>query len=90
MGNFQFIIRSPIYIFLKKHYCPQCSRLLKVIMSSREIIPGSEEADKLNLKFSMVGGMYQSGAVKIICNEFECPQCNTRITIDRMKEIEKH
>lgn len=57
-------------------------------MSSRVIYPGSEEAKQLNLIFSMVGGVYQSGAVKTICNEFECPRCNCRITVDEMKEIE--
>ena len=88
MGNFQFLIRSPIYLYLKKHYCPQCSHLLKVIISSRVIYPGLEESEQQNLDFSMVGGAYQSGAVKIMYNEFECPQCNCRITVDKMKEIE--
>lgn len=88
MKNFQFIIKSPIYLFMKKHYCPHCSHLLKVIMSSRVIYPGSEEAKQLNVDFSMVGGVYQSGAVKLISNEFECPQCQRKFSVDEMKHIE--
>lgn len=89
MSNFQFIIKSPIYLYIKKHCCPHCGQRLKVAKVSRIIHPGSYEAKQLKMDFSMAGGVYQNGNVKVIWHEFECPKCNCRITVDQMKEIEK-
>ncbi len=88
MKNIQWIIKSPIYVNFKKHYCPYCQSLLKVEKVSTVLSAGSDEAQKLGLDFSMVGGVYQSGKVKVIWKEFKCIQCNQRITIEKMKEIE--
>lgn len=88
MKNAQWIIKSPIFVNLKKHYCPECQNLLKVVKVSKVLSAGSDEAKTIGLDFSMVGGVYQCGKVKVIWKEFQCLQCNRRISIDRMKEIE--
>ena len=85
--NFQYIVKAPIYI-RKKHYCPDCNVLVTVVKTSRIVHTGSEEAARMGLDFSMVGGVYQNGKVNVMWKEFECPQCKQRIPVERMKEIE--
>ena len=88
MNNYQWIIKSPFYVNIKKHHCPECSSLLKVVKVSRTVSAGSNQARMLDLDYSMVGGVFQSDKVTVIWKEFECPQCSCRITVDKMKEIE--
>lgn len=85
--NFQYIVKAPIYI-RKKHYCPDCNVLVTVVKTSRIVHAGSEEAARMGLDFSMIGGVYQNGKVNVMWKEFECPQCKQRISVERMKEIE--
>ncbi|MBO5016360.1 MAG: hypothetical protein J6C92_11170 [Bacteroidaceae bacterium] len=88
MNNWQWIVKAPIYVNLKKHYCPGCCDLLKVVKVSKVVFAGSPESKKLGLDFNMVGGVYQNGKVKVIWKEFACSRCNRRITVEEMKEIE--
>lgn len=88
MKNHQWIVKAPFYVNCKKHYCPTCHVLLRVVKESKVVSAGSSEAAKLGLSYSMVGGVYQSGEINVIWKEFECPKCKQRITIDKMKEIE--
>ena len=85
--NIQYIVKAPIYI-RKKHYCPDCNVLVTVVKTSRIVHAGSEEAARMGLDFSMIGGVYQNGKVNVMWKEFECPQCKQRISVERMKEIE--
>lgn len=84
--NFKYIIKAPIYV-RKKHYCPDCNILVTVVKTSRIVHTGSEEAARMGLDFSMIGGVYQNGKVNVMWKEFECPQCKQRISVERMKEI---
>lgn len=90
MKNYQWIIKSPIYLYLRKHHCPNCEHLVKVVKKSTLVSAGSAEARQLGLDYSMVGGVYQSGEITVIWKEFECPHCNSRITVEEMKAIESH
>ena len=88
MNNCQWIIRSPVYVNIKKHYCPACHNLLKVVKVNKIVSAGTNEAKNLGLDYNMVGGVYQSGQIKVIWKEFECSKCNRRISLDEMKRIE--
>lgn len=85
-SNFKLIVKSPFYVNFKKHYCPQCKTLLRVVRASKTVWTDTPETE--GMSFSMIGGVYQSGKVKLIWKEFECPQCCQRITVEKMKEIE--
>lgn len=87
-NNWQFIIKAPIYINFKKHVCPNCNTLVNAVKTSKTVWLGSDEAKKLRISGSMIGGGFQRGQVKVIWQEFECPQCNQRISVERMKEFE--
>lgn len=89
MKNHQWIVRAPFYVNFKKHYCPICQSLLKVVKVSKIISAGSHEAEKLGLSYSMVGGVYHSGEINVTWKEFECSKCQNRISVDEMKAIEK-
>lgn len=77
---------SPIYVYLKKHKCPYCSRLLERVKVSRIVRAGSAEAGKYD--FSFPGGGYMRGNVKFIWTEFRCPACGMQFNIDELKKIE--
>jgi len=88
MKNVQWIIKSPLYLHLKKHYCPKCFNLLNVVKTSKIVTGGSAEAKRMGLDYSMVGGVYQSDKIKVVWKEFECSHCNLRITVEEMKKLE--
>lgn len=88
-SNFKYIIKSPLYI-RKKHLCPKCNVQVNVINNSKIVWTDSEEAEQMKLNVSMIGGVYQNGKVKVIWKEFECPNCKQRISVEKMKEIERY
>lgn len=84
--NTQWVIKSPFYVKFKKHFCPKCKVLLHTVKVSRIVHPGTSDAQEFDL--SSISGPGFIGKVKVVWTEFECPKCNQRITIERMKEIE--
>lgn len=80
------IFKSPIYVNMKKHYCPNCNSLLNKIKVSKIVNSKSPEAK--NFDFATLDG-FMIGNVKFIWTEFKCPQCGKQISIEEMKRIEK-
>lgn len=84
--NVKRIFKNPIYVHLKKHYCPACNKKLIKIKVSQIVNSNSEEASKFDFEFV---DTYMIGNVKFIWTEFKCPQCGKQISIEEMKRIEK-
>lgn len=84
--HIQRIYKNPFYVNFKKHYCPNCGVALEKIKISKIVNSKSEEARNFEFEF---GESYMIGNVKFIWDEFQCPICKKRISIDEMKRIEK-
>ncbi len=85
--NVKRIIKNPIFVNFKKHYCPYCNEILKKVKVSR--IVNSRSSESKYFDFRMYD-TFMIGDVKFIWTEFQCPICNTDFSIDEMKEIEKN
>lgn len=86
--NHTWKIKAPIFVNFKKHYCPRCKMLLKVVKAAKIVRLGSHEAEVMKLDGAMIGGVYQSGNVKVHWKEFECPRCGCRFSVEEMKKLE--
>jgi len=86
--NHTWKIKAPIYVNFRKHYCPDCSTLLKVVKAAKIVRLGSHEAEVLDVYGTMIGGVFQSGNVKVHWKEFECPHCGRRLSVEEMKKRE--
>lgn len=73
------------YTMFKKHYCPQCGKLLKPVKVSK--IVNSESPEAKNFDFNL-GDSFMVGDVEFIWKEFRCPDCKRIISIDEMRKIE--
>ena len=82
----QRICKNPLYVNLKKHYCPDCKAKLEKQKVSKIVNSRSEEAKNFKFEF---GESFMIGDVKFIWTEFYCPTCEKRISIDEMRRIEK-
>ena len=78
--------KNPIFVHCKKHFCPQCGRLLKLVKVSRIVNSKSPEAKDFD--FHTID-TYMIGNVKFIWTEFQCAFCKTNYSIDEMKHTEK-
>lgn len=74
---------SPIFVYLKKHYCPICGEKLERTKISRIINSSSEEAK--NYDFSS-GDSFLVGNVKFIRTGFRCNKCDKLYSIKETKE----
>lgn len=79
---------SPVYVHLRKHFCPDCAARLKPVRVSRVVRAGSAEAKELDLT-QPGGDNAMVGNIKWIHTEFRCPRCGGRQTIARMRQLEK-
>lgn len=84
--HIQRIYKNPFFVNLKKHYCPNCGKLLNKVRVSRVVNSTSPEA--VNFDFHTLDN-YMIGDVKFIWTEFQCATCEKNYTIDEMKRIEK-
>lgn len=84
--NVHWNLKSPFFTKFRKHYCPDCATRLQTVKLSKIVRAGSAEAREFDLHIT--GGPHLIGNVKVIWWEFECPNCNRRITIDKMKRME--
>ena len=73
-----------IFKYFKKHYCPDCGEKLKLKRMIKELSSHSEEWQRRQMSNDMA-----AGEVFIVWHDFICSQCNKRLTIDEVKEIEK-
>ncbi len=82
----KWIYKSPLYVHLKKHFCPECNRELERVKVSKIVNSKSPEADEFDFQ---AGDTYMIGNVKFIWTEFRCPVCGKQFAIDEMRRIEK-
>ena len=73
---------DPIYVYLKKHVCPECGTKLKTTDDS--VIINSNSPEAKNYDFSN-----QVGDVEFRMMYFECPGCRFTISFDEMKKLER-
>jgi len=77
---------NPLYIHLKKHYCPKCGNKVKVSDTKKTINSKSEEAKEYDFS---VGDTYFVGEVEFRTKCFYCGQCGLSISVEKMREYEK-
>lgn len=82
----KYINNALFYTMFKKHYCPQCGKLLQRVKVSKIVNSKSPEAK--NFDFSL-GDSFMIGDVEFIWKEFRCPDCKINISIDEMRKIER-
>ena len=82
----QRISKSPLFVHLKKHYCPDCNSLLNKIKVSK--IVNSESPEAKDFDFEALDN-FMIGNVKFIWTEFRCPHCGKQISVDEMKLLER-
>lgn len=75
------------YIFLRKHYCPECNSKLIIGYNSEYINPKSPEGKRIR-SFGEVTYITKSD-VEIRTCFFECSKCDFKIGFKEMKELEK-
>ena len=85
-NHIQWIVNRPLYVYLKKHYCPLCGKSLKVVHTSKIVHSNSQDADKFD--FHSVDN-FMVGNVKFVWTEFQCPICTETFAIDTIRSIEK-
>ncbi len=84
--NVRRIYNNLFYLNFKKHYCPDCSSLLKKTSVSKIVNSKSDESTAFDFEFS---DGYMIGNVKFIWTELQCTNCKKRITVEEMKRFEK-
>lgn len=76
---------NPIFVYLKKHFCPICNGQLERVKVSKVVNSKSDEAKEFD--FSSPGGDgYMIGNVKFIWTEFRCQKCERNYSIKETKE----
>lgn len=81
----KYINNDVFYTIFKKHTCPECGAKLNLVKVSKVVNFKSSEAK--NFDFSSEEG-FMGGDVKFIWKEFECPNCNSHYSIEKLKAIE--
>lgn len=77
---------NPLYVYLKKHHCPQCKKRLVVEFES--IIINSCSPEAKNYDFT-VSDTKLEGDVEFRKSYFKCPVCGIQISFDEMKSLER-
>ncbi len=77
---------SPIFLHLKKHYCPVCNSKLTPTKVSKIVNSKSEEAEKFDFS---AGDVFMCGNVKFIWTELQCNSCCCTYSIKDVKAFEK-
>ena len=78
---------SPIFLHLKKHYCPACNSKLQPTKVSKVVNSKSEEAKKFDFS---VGDVFICGNIKFIWTELQCNACCCTYSINEVKTFEKN
>jgi predicted RNA-binding Zn-ribbon protein involved in translation (DUF1610 family) len=84
MKNKSFILDSPIFVFIKKHKCPSCSR--KIIPKKIKRTVNSKSTEAKEFDFSC-GDSFLIGDVEFTYYIFYCENCDKEYEI---KEIKNH
>ena len=85
-SNVHWVIRSPVYLYKKKHLCPECGQTLNVVKQSE--IMSYEKAEAKGINLQTTGVKSAGGKTKVIWSEFQCPQCKRSFSVDEVKRTE--
>ena len=77
---------NPFWLRFKKHYCPNCMKLLTTAKESKIVNSKSEEAKNFDF---LLGDTYLVGNIKFIWTEFKCTACNKAYSTNKIRDIEK-
>ncbi len=77
---------NPLYVHLKKHFCPQCNTKVELKYKSKIVNSNSPEAKQYD--FSL-GDTFLVGDVEFRTRYFYCPQCKLDISFQQMKRYER-
>jgi uncharacterized protein YbaR (Trm112 family) len=77
---------SPIYVYLKKHFCPVCKTKLQIKYTSEIVNSNSSKAKEYDFS---VGDTFMVGDVEFRTKCFYCSECNRFISFQDMKKFEK-
>lgn len=83
----QIIIKHPIFLFFKKHFCLKCNQQLKRKMISRIVTMGTMEAQRICGDLHIAPDTY--GQLKVIWYEFECANCREVFGVDELYKWRK-
>lgn len=75
---------NPLYIYLKKHYCPQCKCKMKIVYKSKYF--SEKEVKPID---TSIGEVTFLGDLEIRSPWFLCPSCGKEVSIDEMRQIDK-
>ena len=79
---------NPLYVYLKKHYCPNCGVRLKTAYDS--VVVNSKSPKAKDYDFTIgAGDSYYKGDVEFRTTFFKCTKCNFQVSFDEMKKVEK-
>lgn len=77
---------SPLYVYLKKHFCPNCKTKLQIKYTSEIVNSNSSKAKEYDFS---VGDTFLVGDVEFRTKCFYCPECHRFISFQDMKKFEK-
>lgn len=77
---------NPLYVHLKKHFCPICKRKLELRYDSK--IVNSKSLEAKDYDFS-VGDTFFVGDVEFRTRYFYCANCQLNISFKEMKNYEQ-
>ena len=79
----KFTCENPIFVYLKKHYCPYCGEKLIRKKVSQTIHSDSEEAKNYDFE---VADITVKGNMKFTHIEFFCSVCQKQYSVKETKE----
>ncbi len=82
MNGYSFKCDNPFYVFLKKHYCPECGNRLLRKKVSKIINSQSPSAKKYDFE---VADISVKGDMNFVHIEFYCRQCKKYYTVKEAK-----
>ena len=77
-----FKCEDPFFVYLKKHYCPQCGRRLVIKKVSEVICSDSQAAKGRDFE---IADITVRGNVKFTHIEFFCENCQKQYTVKETK-----
>lgn len=86
MKNIKYTVTHPIFVFMKKHFCPHCKAALTVETAHHLVNSRSEEAK--NYDFSTEDGR-MIGTVDFRNQYFACPNCHAEFSVEELWKMEK-
>ena len=76
---------NPIYVFLKKHYCPKCNTKMSISYTNKVV-----SLKEMKSKDRPFGELPATGDVEIRTPFLWCPACECKMSLKEMKAFEKN